>query len=41
MLERWDLLTDEDLAVLLASMDAVDEELLDLAYSDEEEEDEG
>ena len=41
VLERWDLLTDEDLAVLLASMDAVDEELLDLAYSDEEEEDEG
>jgi hypothetical protein len=39
VLERWDLLCDEDLALLLASMDAVEEELLDLAY--EEDEDEG
>ena len=36
VLEEWDLLLDEDLDVLLSALDPVEEELLDLAYDEEE-----
>lgn len=36
VLEEWDLLLDEDIDVLLASLDPVEEELLNLAYDEED-----
>jgi hypothetical protein len=36
VLERWDLLAGEDVAALFAALDPVEEQLLDLAYRDEE-----
>jgi len=36
VLERWDLLAGEDVATLFAALDPVEEQLLDLAYRDEE-----
>jgi hypothetical protein len=38
VLERWDLLVDDDVALFLASVDPVEEELLDLAYDEDEDE---
>ena len=36
VLERWDVLADEDVAPLLAALDPVEEELLDIAYAEED-----
>ena len=39
MLERWDVLFDEDLDVLLASLDPISDQLLDLRVGSSAEED--
>jgi hypothetical protein len=38
VLERWDLLFDADVDVLMASLDPVADELLELRYDEQDEE---